>query len=234
MAPDVLFIPPLLMPRQVMIPLLRRIERRGHRCFLFGYPSYRCDIPENARRLAAFLAERDVGELDVVAFSLGSIVLRWAVNHHPMPRLRRVVMIGPPNRGASMAELADRWTGPVFPLVWGRCARQLRPGSDGLCDRAGLLPESTELAIIAGGRGNPRGVNPFLEGDNDRVVRVVETWLPGMADFKLVRAAHGPLIFRRDVAGYCARFLQTGALRKEGERKLPSGFPTDQSLPMKA
>lgn len=231
MAPPVLFIPPLLMPRHVMRPLLGRVRRQGFQCLLFGYPSYRCDIPENASRLASYLKERNLDEIDAVAFSLGSIILRWAVNHHPMPTLRRVVMIGPPNHGAEMAKLADRWTGPMFPLMWGRCARQLRPGDDGLCHRAGLLNEPTELAIIAGGRGHSRGVNPLLRGDNDRVVRVEETWLEGMVDFKLVRAAHGPLIFRSDVARYTVNFLQSGALRSQGVRKLPPNFPPLKASP---
>lgn len=209
-APLVVLVPPLLMPRQGMWPLERALRRAGRRTFLFGYPSYRDDIPGNARRLARALRDRAEEPLDVVTFSLGGVLLRWASNHESIPRLRRVVMIGPPNQGAWMADWADAHLGPLYPLMFGRAARQLRTGSKGLCTQAGRLPEDVELGIIAGGTGTPRGVVPMIPGDNDRIVRVEETTLEGMRERVLVRAPHGPLIFARQTHDHVVRFLEQG------------------------
>src|SRR5690606_1560533 len=116
-------------------------------------PSWRRDIPDNAARLAEWLRALEVEELDVVTYSMGGIILRWAAAHHDLPRLRRVVLIGPPNRGAFMADWLDGRLGVLYPAIWGRAARQLRRGARGLCERAGPLPSATEFAVIAGGRG---------------------------------------------------------------------------------
>ena len=208
--PPVVLVPPLIMPRYCMVPLARHLRASGRRTILFGYPSYRRDIPDNGRRLARFL--RTTGEplLDAVTFSLGSIVLRWAAAHEPVPRLRRVVMIGPPNQGAALASRLSRWLGPVFRLWVGRSALQLRHGPEGLCSRAGLLPPGTQLGVIAGAAGRSWGFNPLIHGDNDRVVAVTETLLDGMTAFVTVCSGHGPLIVRRATWRHVEHFLQHG------------------------
>lgn len=215
-APLVVLVPPLLMPRQGMWPLERALRRAGRRTFLFGYPSYRDDIPGNARRLARALRERGEEPLDVVTFSLGGVLLRWAANHESIPRLRRVVMIGPPNQGAWMADWADAHLGPLFPVMFGRAARQLRTGEKGLCAAAGRLPEEVELGIVAGGTGTPRGVVAMIPGDNDRIVRVEETTLEGMRERVLVNAPHGPLVFARETHAHVVRFLECGSFARVG------------------
>jgi hypothetical protein len=208
--PPVVLVPPLIMPRYCMVPLARYLRRSGRRTILFGYPSYRRDIPANGRRLACFLRDTGETELDAVTFSLGSIVLRWAAAHEPIPRLRRVVMIGPPNKGAVLASRLSRWLGPVFRLWVGRSALQLRHGSDGLCASAGLLPPETQLGVIAGAAGRSWGFNPLIRGDNDRVVAVAETLMDGMTAFVTVRSGHGPLIVRRCTWRHVEHFLEHG------------------------
>lgn len=208
--PLVVLVPPLLMPRQGMWPLERALRRAGRRTLLFGYPSYRDDIPGNARRLARALRRCGEQPLDVVTFSLGGVLLRWAANNETLPRLRRVVMIGPPNQGAWMADWADAHLGPLYPLMFGRAARQLRTGDKGLCAGAGRLPEGVELGIVAGGTGTTRGMVRGVPGDNDRIVRVEETTLDGMNERVLVRAFHGPLIFAHQTHDHVVRYLATG------------------------
>ena len=226
----VVLISPLLAPSLIMAPLASRLRDEGFAATIFAYPSYREDIPSNAARLAAFLQEHGEAEVDVVAFSMGGIILRWAANNHALPRIRRAVLVGTPNQGARMAKKANDWFGDLFPLFWGKCARQLQPGDLGLCQRAGRLAEDTELGIIAGGTGRERGVNPILPGDNDRVVTVAETWLEGTDDFVLVRRPHGPLILSTETARLTAHFLREGAFQPGGLRtphpKAPKPCPT--------
>jgi hypothetical protein len=219
-------IPPLLNTRYVMGPLYLHLRRAGYSPRLFHYPSWCRDIPENAQLLAVYL--RGLGEptVDVVAFSLGSILLRWAVNHHELPVLRRVVLLGPPNQGSAMAEWLSLKLGPAFPAIWGRAALQLRKGSHGLADRAGLFPQNTEVGIIAGGLGTSRGFNPLLPGDNDQTVAVSETVLSGMADFALVRSSHTLLPILPRPRALTLRFLQTGRFR---DRKAHAPVPTEGS-----
>jgi hypothetical protein len=219
----VLLLPPLLVPSPIMRVLAWRLRRAGYAPLVWSYASYRRDIPENAAALARLLARQKEGAYDVVAFSLGSIVLRWALNNHAVPAPRRVVMMGPPNRGAFMADWLHRKTGPLFPVLWGRCAMQLRRGAAGLCESAGTLPKSIPVGIIAGGRGTPRGFNPIIPGDNDLTVAVTETVLPGMADFTLVPLTHSLLPLHGRSGELVLRFLETGRFRPAKVPVAPGG-----------
>jgi hypothetical protein len=157
---------------------------------------------------------------------MGALVLRWAVNYFHTPPPRRVIMIGPPNRGSSMADWADRMIGPGFPLLFGRSARDLRTGELGLTGRAGCLPMETEVAIIAGGTGRVAGFNPIIGRDNDRVVAVDETLLEGMKSFTRLPIPHGPLVFSPETAALCDAFLRTGSFgNREMEPPQLDGSP---------
>lgn len=216
----VLLIPPLLTPGILCMTTLKwALQRRGYRTISFSYPSYRQDIPDNATRLAKFLADLDEPVLDVVAFSMGNIILRWAANHHDIPKLRRVVMIGPPNQGAFMADWLDKKIGVLFPLIFGRCAKQMRRGDKGLAARAGNLPEDTQIGVIAGGTGTEQGYNFIIPGDNDRTVAVSETILPGMTDFILVPQVHTSLTLKQRSINLACDFIETGRFPRRGSAK---------------
>jgi len=210
----VVLIPPLIVPSPIMWPLWLRLRLAGWRPRIFRYPSWRQRIPENAARLARWMRALGEEEVDVVAFSLGGIILRWAANHQDLPRLGRVVMLGPPNRGAFMADWLHQRLGPLYPMIWGRCAMQLRPGPKGSADGAGLLPQGVQFGVIAGGVGSPQGFNPYVPGDNDFTVAVQETVLPGMTDFALVRSTHTGLAILGRPGRLVVRFLRTGRFRE--------------------
>lgn len=225
----VLIIPPLLTPAVLcMTPIKWALQRRGFRTISYSYPSYRMDIPDNGTRLARFLEDLDEPELDVVAFSMGNIVLRWAANHHKIPKLRRVVMIGPPNQGAFMADWLDQKIGILFPLFFGKCARQLRRGDKGLAARAGNLSPETRIGIIAGGTRNEKGYNVIIPGDNDRTVAVSETILPGISDFVLVPQYHATLTIKKRSINLACDFIETGQFRRRGLPK--DEVPTPQPV----
>jgi len=206
-------LPPLMMPSRIMLPMCWRLRRAGCDPRLFAYPSWRRDIPDNALRLAEWLRGLKQTEVDVVCFSLGSVLIRWAANHCEIPALRRVVMLGPPSQGALLADKLSRKIGPGFPMFWGRCAMQLRRGPNGLAARAGALPSETQLGVIAGGTGKGRGFNRWIPGDNDLTVGVEETVVPGMTDFALVRSTHSGLVLLARPAQLTVRFLETGSFR---------------------
>ena len=63
---------------------------------------------------------------------------------------------------------------------------------------------------LAGGTGTSTGRNPLIPGDDDGVVAVDSTRLPGAAGFLLVDASH-TFIMRDDrVIEAVLRFLRTG------------------------
>ncbi|HET6583831.1 MAG TPA: hypothetical protein VFG69_10290, partial [Nannocystaceae bacterium] len=69
------------------------------------------------------------------------------------------------------------------------------------------LPDSARVLVLAGGRGDPRGYNPSLAGDDDGVVALAEMGLPGIAP-ELVGGVHALLQWRPAVLDRAAAFLR--------------------------
>ncbi len=204
----------LAVPRQMLSVLGWRLRRYGRETHNLAFPILLHDIPTCAGIVARKLRELGIEECDVVTHSLGGVLLRWCWNNQKMPRIRRAVMISPPNQGSILAQRLHNRLGPVFPFFYGEAALQLRPGNKGLCKRAGSL-SGVELGIIAGGSGTPKGVrNLFgIPGDNDGTVAVEETILPGMKDFVLINRNHSSILFARETAHMANLFLNFGVFR---------------------
>ena len=70
-----------------------------------------------------------------------------------------------------------------------------------------------EIGIIAGGRGNESGYNPLLEGDDDGLIRVTETLMPGADDFLLIDDIHWTINDHPQTILATYAFLQHGKFR---------------------
>src|SRR5580704_16747376 len=112
-----------------MAPLARYLRDHGHQnVFSVTYPTTRGSIDEHAEQLARVIQSLEgIGQLSLVAHSLGNLVIRrYLATATDEQRLRigRIVMLGPPNLAAKMAEKLGhrRW----FGLVLGKAATQLR------------------------------------------------------------------------------------------------------------
>jgi hypothetical protein len=142
-----------------MRPIERLLSAHGYRVLNLGYPSRSASIPELARRVASEIAQWAPAEpLDFVTHSLGGILIRQAVaaGHLSAERMRRVVMLGPPNTGSELADQLPRWPvfGPVYRKLTGPAGVQL--GTDSSSVPASLPPVPFETGVIAGTRSyNP-------------------------------------------------------------------------------
>jgi pimeloyl-ACP methyl ester carboxylesterase len=190
----------------------------------FGYASTHGDVAAHAHALASVIENLgpDVTEIDFVAHSLGNLVVRHYLADHtdpaterrPDPRIRRIVMVGPPNRGALMAVIFGR--NSLFERVVGLSGRALARGWNDL--EKHLAVPSCEFGIIAGGELDDDGYNPLLPGDDDLIVSVDETKLPGARDFMVVHELHAKLMRNAQVHQAALSFLQHGYFTSEQAR----------------
>ncbi len=177
----------------------------------FGYASVKADIDAHARALAAVVAGiPEARRVSFVGHSLGNLVVRrWmaVAAAADLDRVRRVVMLGPPNQGADLARLAGR--------IWGLADRAEGAARDLVVNweavAPGLAVPLCDFGIVAGGKGDDVGYSPLLAGDDDAVVRVAETRLDGAADFLLVPVHHAALMDHETVQRATAAFLKTGS-----------------------
>lgn len=203
----------------------RRLQQEGYHVFGFDYPSTRVTIDDSAAYLERVVESLEgIDEINFVVHSMGGLVVRAYLGKGHDERIGRVVMIGVPNRGARMA---DHLKGvPLFKAVFGPAGQQL------VSDPAGfpstLATPDAEFAVIAGGRGNIRGYNPLIPGDDDGTVSVSSTRLPGAADFIMVPGIHSFLMNHTECVDCTVRFLKTGRLREDGETH-PIPMPAEET-----
>ena len=71
------------------------------------------------------------------------------------------------------------------------------------------------FGVIAGGTGKKWGFAPFLGGDNDGLVLVEKTKLPGADDFLRVRALHSFIMWNDAAIRGTVSFLKTGRFSED-------------------
>lgn len=182
----------------------------------FGYRSTRGTLEDHTDALARFLDHlEDVETISFVTHSMGGLILRHllARNSPLIQRLRigRIVLIAPPNQGSRIADtLKNLWPYKTF---YGPAGQQLIPSN--VNKMAGLT--GRDFAIIAGGRGNGKGYNPFLPGDNDGTVTVAETMLDGARDCLIVSAIHARIANHPQTVEAVISFLRHGRFQETAE-----------------
>jgi len=196
-------------------------EHGDYTVFNVGYASTRRGIADHARALAAILENlHGVTEINFVGHSLGNIVVRRYLaervpGRHPDPRIRRFVMLGPPNHGSLAATAFSE--NELFTAITGKPGQQL--GRQWVWLEADLATPRCQFGIIAGGKGDGKGFHNLLPGDDDGVVTVASTRLAGAADFLVVPQLHSFLPGNRNVIEHTLRFLQHGYFVSPEQRR---------------
>lgn len=217
--------------RTHMDELASYLEETGkYQAINVAYASTRRSLDEHAQSLAHVIEGLEgIDEIHFVCHSLGNLVVRrylgeatqgqprWRVD----PRLKRMVMLGPPNQGSKVAEFFK--SNDLLGLVAGPSGKQL--GRQWSETQTRLATPNFPFGILAGGAGNTRGANPLLAGDDDFVVSVEETRLAGACDFRLLHCLHGAITHEPEAKKYVLSFLDHGYFLSEAERQAILGAP---------
>ncbi len=187
----------------------RALEEAGWRTARLSYPSTRRSIPEHAAWLEGVLAalaeDGQARAVHFVAHSLGGILVRAVLARGGAWRdalaVGGIVMLGPPNQGSAFADRLAGWR--LFRWLYGATGTGLVPE-----EVRRIPPPDRPFLIIAGARGDGRGWNPWLPGDDDGVVRLEETELPGAAGRLVVRSLHAFLPSDRAAIARTLQFLE--------------------------
>ncbi|MEZ4241471.1 MAG: alpha/beta fold hydrolase [Myxococcota bacterium] len=190
-------------------PMVKALQAAGYEAHGVNYPSTRQGLDDHADQVERLL-ERLEGarRVSFVTHSMGGIVARvllareqaaWRSRVQP----HRLVMIATPNRGAELATRVTQLPGSW--AVGGPSLVQLR------AEHHEAIPLPTiPFGIVAGARGDGRGFNPWLPGDNDMTVTVDSTRLEGAEDFLVVKAVHTFIQVQPAVIEATVRYLESG------------------------
>jgi hypothetical protein len=191
--------------------LAAALPEDGYEVLAIDYPSTRGTLAEHAAQVSLVLSRTEgMREISFVSMSLGGLVLRQVLADRKQwlgtAKVGRVVLIGAPNRGSIVADKAK----DILPAQW-ILGEPVAEASRQAIERVPKLVDC-EFAVIAGGKGNDRGFNPLIEGDNDGLLTVDSTKLEGMKDFLLVESIHTNLPENEKVIAAVRRFLKSGKL----------------------
>ena len=204
----VLLVPGIARRAGTFDALQAALTEAGYDVAAISYPSTRDSIEAHALQLERLLNRAEgSNSVSFITHSMGALVVRHLLARNGAWKSRlnvhRVVQIAPPNRGSvvagSLAEL------DAFRLLFGTAGQQLTPSS------ATSIPTlSVRFGVIAGGKMDGHGFNPFVPGDDDGVVAVSETRLPGAADFLIVPDMHHRIANNPRTVRAVIRFFQHG------------------------
>ena len=195
---------------RAMRPMAEALQHAGFTTANVDYPSQAGPVEEIAPlAVGTGLMEcRALGarRIHFVTHSIGGILLRYEYEREPISDLGRVVMLGPPNQGSEVVDIAQGW--PGMSVFGGAAGLQLGTTEDSIPSQLG--PVDFELGVIAGtGTINP-WMSAMLPDADDGKVSVAATLVDGMNDFLVVANSHryitrGDIVFRNTEA-----FLKTG------------------------
>jgi hypothetical protein len=192
------------------------LSERGYRVINRGYPSTEHPIEYlGDHHLAAMIEEccpdRD-RPIHFVTHSMGSVVLRRYLSRNSLPNQGRAVMLAPPGRGSSAADVYRTVT--LARRILGPALDQIGTGSDSAI--AVLGPLSIETGVIAGNATIDPFTSSMIPGDDDGRVAVEEARIENMKDFIVVNCSHTFIMDSPEVMEQTYSFLTTGTFSMPG------------------
>ena len=182
--------------RSALSTMQETLEQHGWAVAAISYPSTRRSIDQHVVQIESVLNHlQGYDQVSFVTHSLGGVIVREllapqraAVEHsdgywQQQMTAQRIVMLAPPNRGASFAQKVENYA--PFEWIFGETGLALTPQA-----MADVAVPQIPVFVIAGAKGNQGVFNPWLQGPNDGVVRVEETHLEGEAGHLVVDNIH--------------------------------------------
>lgn len=193
-----------------MEPMAAALRSAGFVVENVDYPSRTAPVAELAEaavgRALASPALAECGRIHFVTHSMGGILVRSYFSRHAEPRLGRVVMLGPPNRGSEIVDRLGSWR--IFRWLNGPAGGELGTGADSTPNRLG--PVAFEVGVIAGDRSINWINSLMIPGPDDGKVAVKRCAVDGMAALTVLHATHPLMMRNRAVIRETLRFLREG------------------------
>ncbi|WP_217637431.1 esterase/lipase family protein [Desulfuromusa kysingii] len=150
-------------------------------------------------------------EINFVTHSLGGILVRQYLSNHAIPKLGRVVMLGPPNQGSEVVDKLKRI--PGFHFINGDAGVQLGTGDMSIPNQLG--PANFDVGIIAGTESINLILSIIIPSTDDGKVSVARTKLEGMHDHIEMETSHPFMMKNKKVIAQVIHYLKYGNFERK-------------------
>jgi len=188
--------------------LSHHLKKQGFNVYRFSYSSLFKTPEQNAERLYQLVSSLKESEINLIAHSLGGIVVSHLFSKHRLSSASKIIMIGTPLKGSAAAHyLSQRWW-----LKWLLGKSTVK----GLLGDAPVWNSEYDLCMIAGDKGIGMGVllaRKSMQELNDGTVNLSETILEPTSDsyqcteHHIVSHSHFALLWSKEVALLVLKYL---------------------------
>lgn len=202
-------------PKSIMNKIHKDVKKAGYASENYAYPGLMVELDSIGKLLYTDIKTQDFDSVSFVTHSMGALVfrnmLKYAGLDPDFPEIYRIVMISPPNQGADIADFFkdnEKWKDVLGPNVQ-------KMETDSLSYANQLpVPIDCEIGVVIGKRGKRKGYNPWINGDNDGLIKPEHTLLGNEQDTITLKLNHGALTQRKKSRKRIMYFLKSGSFDK--------------------
>ena len=191
--------------------ILKAVEKEGYDCTLFKYRSMVRDVDSVGLDLIKKIQSDGADTISFVTHSMGALVVRSIYKQIDslvdFPKIKRIVMIAPPNNGTQVADFY--YKSNLLRQILGPNLRNLT--TDSIVGASRYPIPTCEVGLITGAFGGSKVLNLFLDADNDGMVVPEKAKLGIEKDIVHVKSWHFGLLYDRKVTRYVISFLKWGS-----------------------
>jgi predicted alpha/beta hydrolase family esterase len=198
-------------PKSIMNNIYRDVKKASFVAENYAYPGLYMELDSIGKRLYQDVLKDGVDTVSFVTHSMGGLVVRAMLKYSGMdsnfPKIHRIVMIAPPNRGADIADFFKE--AKNIKVLLGPNVEKMQTDSTSYANQL-PIPFNTEIGIIVGVRRNERGYNHLIPGNDDGLLAPERVYLGNEKDVAIVNYDHLGVIKRKKSRRLVIEFLQTG------------------------
>ncbi len=197
-------------PNVILFRINNKLIQNNFKSINYQYPGLFVDLERLGESLYYDVKRTQADTVSFVTHSMGALVVRsmlkFAASDFDFPVIHRIVMITPPNRGA---DIADFFGFDFLKPFLGPNVVKMKTDTLSYANKL-PVPINTEIGVIIGLRGDGRGYNPLIKGDNDGLIRPKNKLLGNEKEVLIVRHNHFTVLIANDVLNSIINFLKYG------------------------
>lgn len=170
------------------------VQAQGYRIENWGYPTFLKSIESNVEnllpKLHALESNSSIRAIHFVTHSLGGILARYALELSSFTKIKRLIMLAPPNAGSHLTRFSLGPFKRFLPVIG-----EISESPNSLPNRLSR-PQGVEVGVIA--------------ASSDFIVHVANTMLPYQTDHCVVQASHFELPSHAEAIQKVLNFLDIG------------------------